>query len=423
MNITPPKTSAVDLTFTAPASKSYTHRALIAAALAEGKSTLFRPLESEDTKLTANALRMLGVTIEEQERKMIVTGCNGYLPNRGMTTLDLNNSGTSLRLLTTLALLCRHPVILTGSARMQERPIGPLAEALPSIGGTVEFLTKPGYPPLKVSGKLAGGKVVIDGSMSSQFISSILMAAPCAPEEIEVIIPAPPASASYLDITLEVMEAFGAKVTRTGCERFVVSPADKYKARRYTIQGDYSSASYFFAIAAICGGKVTVKNLAPDSVQGDRRFPEALAEMGCSVTSGKDFVTVERSGPLHGITFDMSSSPDTVQTLCMVAAMATTPTTITGIGHLKFKESDRITGTAERLRSLGGIVADGEDSLTITPAPLHGGTIEPENDHRTAMSFAVLGLGTGGITVTDSECADKSFPGFWGMLRNAGVLP
>jgi 3-phosphoshikimate 1-carboxyvinyltransferase len=167
MNITPPETSAVDLTFTAPASKSYTHRALIAAALAEGKSTLFRPLESEDTRLTANALRMLGVTIEEQERKMIVTGCSGELPNRGTSTLDLNNSGTSLRLLTTLALLCRHPVILTGSARMQERPIGPLAKALPSIGGTVEFLKNPGYPPLKVSGKLAGGKVVIDGSMSS----------------------------------------------------------------------------------------------------------------------------------------------------------------------------------------------------------------------------------------------------------------
>jgi 3-phosphoshikimate 1-carboxyvinyltransferase len=422
MIITPPKTGSVDLSFTAPPSKSYTHRALIAGALADGMTTLFRPLEAEDTRLTESALRVLGVKVVEEPARIIITGCNGDLPHRDGTMLELQNSGTSLRLLTTLALLCRHPVVLTGSERMQERPIGPLVEALPAIGGTVDFLKKPSYPPLKVSGKLTGGPVVIDSSMSSQFISSILMAAPYAEREITVTIPAPPASASYLDITLEVMEAFGAKVTRTGYEKFVVSQKDRYKARRYTIEGDYSSASYFFAIAAICGGNVRVKNLAPESVQGDRRFPEALREMGCTVTFGKDFVTVERTGPLRGITFDMSSSPDTVQTLCMVAAMAESPTRITGIGHLKFKESDRVTSTAEKLRSLGGNVTTDDNSITITPAPLHGGAIDPENDHRTAMSFAVLGLGIGGISITNSECADKSFPGFWGMLRNAGVL-
>jgi 3-phosphoshikimate 1-carboxyvinyltransferase len=422
MNVTPPRTPPVDLTFTAPPSKSYTHRALIAAALAQGKTTLFRPLEAMDTRLTANALRTLGVVVEEQNRKILITGCNGDIPNRGTTTLDLANSGTSLRLLTTLALLCRHPVILTGSARMQERPIGPLAQALPSIGGRVDFQKKEGYPPLKVSGRLTGGTVVIDGSMSSQFISSILMAAPYAEREIEIVIPKPPASASYLDITLDVMEAFGAHVTRTGSERFAVSPADRYKSRRYTVEGDYSSASYFFAIAAICGGRVGVKNLAPQSVQGDRRFLDALAEMGCRVTYGKDFVTVERTGSLTGLTFDMSTSPDTVQTLCMVAARAETPTTITGISHLKFKESDRINGTADRLRALGGDVSVDEGSITIRPAPLHGGTIDPADDHRTAMSFTVLGLGTGGITITNCECADKSFPGFFGMLDHAGLL-
>lgn len=423
MNVTPPLTSGVDLVFAAPPSKSYTHRALIAGALAEGKTTVFRPLEAEDTRLTAGALRSLGVIIEEQPRKYIITGRNGAIPNRGTTTLDLDNSGTSLRLLTTLALLCRHPVILTGSARMQERPIGPLAGALPSIGGNVEFLKQPGYPPLKVSGNLAGGSVVIDGSMSSQFISSILMAAPYAEQETTVVIPAPPASASYLDITLSVMEAFGAKVERNGYERFVVSNTAHYRGRRYTVEGDYSSASYFFALAATCGGRVRVKNLEPQSVQGDRRFLEALAAMGCSVDMGKRFITVERTGPLRGITFDMSTSPDTVQTLCMVAAMATTPTTITGISHLKFKESDRINGTAGRLRALGGDVDVGDDSITIRPAPLHGGTIDPENDHRTAMSFAVLGLAIGGITITGSECVNKSFPEFWEMLKNSGVLP
>jgi 3-phosphoshikimate 1-carboxyvinyltransferase len=272
-----------------------------------------------------------------------------------------------------------------------------------------------------VSGKLLGGPVVIDGTMSSQFISSILMAAPYAQKEVEVIIPAPPASASYLDITISVMEAFGAKVTRTGYERFVVSNADRYKAQRYTVEGDYSSASYFFALAAICGGKVTVKNLAPDSVQGDRRFLDALQAMGCTVTYGTKSVTVENSGKLRGITFDMATSPDTVQTLCMVAAMASTPSTLTGIGHLKFKESDRISSTAERLRLLGGDVQVSDDSITIRPAPLLGGSIDPANDHRTAMSFAVLGYGIGGVTIQNAECVNKSFPGFWEQLLK--VIP
>jgi 3-phosphoshikimate 1-carboxyvinyltransferase len=421
MNKTVEKTGSVDLTFVAPPSKSFTHRALIAAALAEGKTTIFRPLDAEDTRLTASALRMLGVVIEEQPGRLIVTGCNGAIPNRTITTLDLANSGTSLRLLTTLALLCRHPVVLTGSARMQERPIGPLAESLPAIGGNVDFLKEQGYPPLKVSGKLLGGTVTIDGSISSQFISSVLLAAPYAQNEIEVVIPSIPASASYLDITLAVMEAFGANVTRTGYERFTVSTAARYTGRRYAIEGDYSSASYFFAIAAVCGGRVTVKKLAPQSVQGDRRFLDALAAMGCTVTYGKDSVTVERAGDLRGITFDMSSSPDTVQTLCMVASVCTTPTTITGISHLKFKESDRINGTAERLLALGGAVSVGDDFITIIPAPLHGGSIDPANDHRTAMSFAVLGLAVGGVTITDAECVNKSFPGFWDNVK--GIIP
>ncbi|WML66579.1 MAG: 3-phosphoshikimate 1-carboxyvinyltransferase [Methanoregula sp. SKADARSKE-2] len=419
MIVTPKKITGLDLTFTAPPSKSYTHRALIAAALAKGKSTLFRPLESEDTRLTAGALRSLGIVIEEQNRKLVVIGCDGRPPDRRPATLELDNSGTSLRLLTTLALLCHHPVVLTGSARMQERPIGPLADALPAIGGSVEFLRELGYPPIRVSGKLIGGPVVIDGAVSSQFISSILMAAPYAECGVEAVLPASPASASYLDITLDVMGAFGADIRRTGYERFVVSPSERYTGRRYTIEGDYSSASYFFAIAAACRGKVRVTNLVQDSVQGDRRFLDALEEMGCSITYAKGFITVERTGDLRGITFDMSTSPDTVQTLSVVAAMATTPTTITGIGHLKFKESDRINGTADKLRSLGCGVDVGEDSLTILPAPLHGGTIDPENDHRTAMSFAVLGLAVGEVTITNAECVSKSFPGFWDKLSEA----
>jgi len=420
MIISPPRTGSVDLVLTAPPSKSYTHRALIIGALGSGTTTLLQPLFAQDTRLTTNALRMLGVPVMVHPDHILITGCNGRFPTENTTALNLDNSGTSLRLLTSLALLCRHPVILTGSQRMQERPIGPLTQALLSLGGTIDYLKNEGYPPLKVSGHLHGGSVVVDGTISSQFISSLLIAAPYAETELEVVIPSPPASQSYLDITLEVMQVFGANVTRDGYSRFRVSNRRSYAGRTYTIEGDYSSASYLFAIAAVCGGRVTVKNLVPDSVQGDRRFLDALRLMGCTVTHSGNAVTVERSGDLQGITFDMSSSPDTVQTLCMVAAMATTPTTITGIGHLKFKESDRITRTAERLQALGGNVRAGDDRITIRPAPLHGGSINPDNDHRTAMSFAVLGLGIGGITITDAECVSKSFPGFWDIL--GGVM-
>jgi len=402
---------------TAPPSKSFTHRALIMASLGSGQSTILNPLYAEDTLLTINALRLLGIPIEVNPDRVVVSGCNGKFNDPENTVLDLENSGTSLRLLAPLALLCRHPVTLTGSSRMQKRPIGPLAKALHALGGSIQFLKNEGYPPLRVSGHLHGGTAIIEGSISSQFISSILIAAPYAVTETEVIIPSPPVSGSYLDISLEVMQAFGVGVKRDGYSRFLVSNSRQYAGRTYAIEGDYSSSSYFFAIAAICGGRMTVKNLEPSSVQGDRRFPDILASMGCTVTYSGNEVTVERTGKLHGITVDMSTSPDTVQTLCMVAAMADTPTTITGISHLKFKESDRITSTAERLMSLGGDVQVGNDRLTINPATLHGGIIDPENDHRTAMSFAVLGLCVGGITITNAECVNKSFPGFWDTIR------
>jgi 3-phosphoshikimate 1-carboxyvinyltransferase len=420
MKVTVPRVRDVDLTFTAPPSKSYTHRALIAGALGKGRTTVTNPLDAEDTRLTLKALRTLGVHADQESNRITLEGCDGLLPTGRETTLDLDNSGTSLRLLTSLALLCRYPVTLTGSKRMQERPIGPLAGALPAIGGRVEFLRNDGYPPLRVSGHLTGGKVTIDGSISSQFISSILIAAPYAEKEIEVRIPAQPASASYLDITLDVMSSFGARIDRTGYQRFAVSPEHHYTGRKYAVEGDYSSASYFFALAAVCGGTVTVKNLAPASVQGDRRFLDALRAMGCSVTRGTDSVTVEHSGELNGIEFDMATSPDTVQTLCMVAAVAETPTTITGISHLKFKESDRINGTADRLRALGSDVTVGDDWITIRPAHLHGGSIDPANDHRTAMSFAILGCGIGGVTIQNAECVNKSFPQFWEHL--AGII-
>jgi 3-phosphoshikimate 1-carboxyvinyltransferase len=229
------KIREVSLDVTAPPSKSYTHRALIAGALGKGRTVVTNPLDAEDTRLTLAALRTLGVQADRETDRITLEGCDGLLPAGHETSIDLDNSGTSLRLLTSLALLCRHPVTLTGSQRMQERPIGPLAAALPAIGGRVEFLKKDGYPPLRVSGHLTGGLVIIDGSISSQFISSILIAAPYAESKIVVRIPAPPASASYLDITLDVMSTFGARIERAGYEHFAVSPHDHYRGRTYAV--------------------------------------------------------------------------------------------------------------------------------------------------------------------------------------------
>jgi 3-phosphoshikimate 1-carboxyvinyltransferase len=195
-----------------------------------------------------------------------------------------------------------------------------------------------------------------------------------------------------------------------------------YRGRNYRIEGDFSSASYLFAIAAICGGRVTVRGLNPASVQGDRRFLDALVSMGCRVASSDDAVTVERTGDLEGIEIDMSSSPDTVQTLAAVAAVAGSPTTITGTAHLRYKESDRVAVTAETLRRMGAGVEVTADSIRINPAPLHGVAVDPHDDHRTAMAFAVLGLAVGGMVIRDPGCVEKSFPGFWEALYGEGLL-
>ncbi|NLA31128.1 MAG: 3-phosphoshikimate 1-carboxyvinyltransferase [Methanomicrobiales archaeon] len=412
----------VDAVFSAPPSKSYTHRALIAAALASGRSRITSPLRAIDTELTARGLKSLGVPIEWRPEEITIAGCGGEFPTSGEVTIDCGNSGTTLRLLASTALLAPHTVALTGSARMLERPVGPLADALQVLGGDVAFVGRPGYPPIRIAGRLRGGKAEIDGSMSSQFISSILMAAPYADEDVALTLPAPPASRSYLDVTMDVMLRFGARIERRDYDWFRVKSGVPYRGMDYRVEGDYSSASYLFAIAAVCGGKVMVTGLHPASVQGDRRFIEALGMMGCRVAATGDAVTVERTGDLMGIDIDMSSSPDTVQTLAAVAATARSPTTITGIAHLQYKESDRVGVTAEVLRRMGAGVRVTEDSLTVTPAPLHGVLVDPHDDHRTAMAFAVLGLAVGGMAIRDPGCVEKSFPGFWEALYGEGLL-
>lgn len=417
MDLTIPRSGPVDCQCSAPPSKSITHRALIAASLAGGRSLIRTPLHSGDISVTVRALRAFGIAISEIEGDLAVRGGGGRFPCQENTVIDMENSGTSMRLLAPLTLLCGTPVVLTGSARMQERPIGPLADAIRAWGGRVAYIGKAGFPPVRIEGTLRGGAVMVDASMSSQFISALLMAAPCAEHDCTVTLTSPPVSRSYLGLTCQVMEAFGVLVTSDEGRIFHIPAGQHYQPREFRIEGDYSSASYFFALAAILGGRVRVRNLDPRSVQGDRAFPQALAEMGCHLSLHTDGVEISREGPLRGITVDMSSSPDTVQTLCVVAACAGTPTVITGVGHLRYKESDRLNETAVQLARLGGRAEVGTDRITIYPGTLHAGIIDPGNDHRTAMSFALLGCAVGGVTIRNAGCVDKSFPAFWITLR------
>ncbi|NLX49460.1 MAG: 3-phosphoshikimate 1-carboxyvinyltransferase [Methanospirillum sp.] len=411
----------VNLSVAAPPSKSLTHRALVAAALATGPSLLCGPLLSGDTRLTVAGLRRLGAAIEVGDRVVGVEGTGEPLAGEDGAVLDCGNSGTTLRFLASVAALSGARVTLTGSDRMRERPVRPLAGALGDLGASVAFPEREGFPPVEVSGPLLGGRTAMGGEVSSQFASSLLLAAPLMPEGLDLRLVSPPVSRSYLDLTLGVMARFGARTARRGYERFAVGPGP-YRGTAYAVEGDWSSASYLFALAAALGGRVTVPNLDPGSAQGDRRFVAALGEMGCRVSSGPGGVTVEREGPLRGIDVEMSSAPDTVQTLAVVAALAGSPTRIAGVGHLRHKESDRLAVTADRLRSLGAGARVEEDALVVVPGPLSGGTVDPEGDHRTAMAFAVLGLAVGRVAIEDPGCVEKSWPGFWDALRGAGLL-
>jgi len=422
MDVALRKAGPLDCTFVAPPSKSYMHRALVAAALADGESLVLDPLVADDTEVTRRALESMGISIEGVENGLVVHGRGGTLSCPGGLVIDAGESGTSMRLLCSVALLCGRPVTLTGSRRMKERPIGPLAAAIRALGGEVEFLGAEGYPPVRVSGTIAGGDVWVDAGISSQFVSSILLVAPLARSDVSVMTGGSVASPSYIDVTISVMESFSARVERDGYRKFRVPAGRRYRPARYRVEGDYSSASYFFALAALCGGRVVVRNLNPNSCQGDRAFLACLERMGCTVKSGTDWVEVSSDGDLEGIDVDMTSSPDTVQTLCVVASRARGPTRISGVGHLRYKESDRLAETARLLSGLGAGAAVEGDSITIVPGPLHGGEIDPGSDHRTAMSFATLGLATGNVKIRNAECVSKSFPGFWEQLSMQGLV-
>ncbi len=407
----------LDCSIHIPPSKSYTNRALIAAALAQGESVIRNPLKSDDTLYMAQALRQFGVKVVGEANAFHVSGTGGRIlaPEK---EIHVGNAGTAMRFLTTFAALAPGKTLLTGDQRMQERPIGDLLQALQDLGITAKSVNKNECPPLEITGgELTTDTVTLPGNKSSQYLTSLLLSLPAFGKGVAIKIEGKLTSTPYIDITLEVLADFGIDIDRKGNESFEIKPNQQYKACEYTIQGDASSASYFFAAAAVAGGRVSVHGVHPHTLQGDIQFLDLLEKMGCSVQRENDTVTVT-GGKLQGVRVDMNSMPDVAQTAAVVALFAEGETTITNIANLRIKETDRITALANELRKLGAKVEEGSDWITIKPGVYHGASIATYDDHRMAMSFAVAGLRIPGVKIENPDCVKKSFPNFFEIFQN-----
>lgn len=395
------------------------------ASLAQGESRITNALAAEDTLLTADALRQLGVAIVWHEEAILVKP-----PAQRWAQPDcpifLGNSGTSMRLLLSLAAAGKGRFVFDGTQRLRQRPVGPVLEALEALGPTCRYLNEPGYPPLEiVSHGLQGGEVQVDARQSSQFLSSLLMASPCANGEVRISWLEPVASLPYVTLTLDMMTHAGIHFERTAANQITIPAPQPYLTAPYTVEGDCSSASYFWAAAALTGGEITTFPLSPQSRQGDLRLLEVLKGMGCSVSWERDEVTVSGPDQLLPVDLDMNAMPDMVPTVAVLAAFAQGRSQVRNVAHLRVKESDRLHALAAELGKFAVPVEEHQDGLAIQGgtvcAPL--GSIEVYDDHRIAMAFALMGLCVEGVEIRGAEAVAKSFPSFWEVFESLGQNP
>ncbi len=408
--------SSIDATVRIPGSKSITHRALITASLAQGESVLEEFLACEDTLYTVNGLQALGVEISINGEHTRVQGTGGEFPSAGgRKEIFLGNSGTSYRLLLSTVALARGEYILTGTPRMHARPIGDLVEALNKLEVEASCIEKGGFPPVSVKAKgIRGGKVKIAGDKSSQYLSSLLLAGPYAEKDVEIEVTGGLVSRPYVDVTLDVMKTFGIPVNRDGYRYFKVSSGQRYRPCKFKIDGDVSTASYFWAAAAVTGGTIRTENIHPHStMQGDIDLLDIIEEMGCRIEKSAESVVV-RGSELSGIEVDMGAMPDMVPTLAAIALFAKGRTTIRNVSHLRLKESNRLRAIASEWSRLGSRIEELADGLIIHGGgPLSGTVVDSHDDHRIAMSLAVVGLRVPEISIRGEGCVNKSFPRFW----------
>jgi 3-phosphoshikimate 1-carboxyvinyltransferase len=417
-----PASGPIDATVRLPGSKSITNRALIAAALADGHSLLTDLLLAEDTILMVDALRALGIaiTVDPGECVAEVTGCRGHIP-AVEAELFCDNAGTVMRFCAALVALGHGRFQLDGVERMRRRPIGALLRVLQALGAGVEYLGDEGYPPIVVHAKgLCGGHVSFDSPQSSQFVSALLLAAPYAGGDVLIEVAGDVPSVPYLKLTTRVMDRFGVAVLgqyAASSARLIVEAPQRYQGTNLTIEPDASNAGYFLAAPAIAGGRGTVEHLGTGSIQGDVRFADVLEQMGCQVERAPTTLTV--FGPvagekLRGVDVDLNAMPDMVQTLAALALFAEGPTTIRNVANLRIKETDRLAALNRELTKLGARVEEWPDGLRIhPPGQITPAALDTYDDHRMAMSFALVGLGSPGIVINDPQCCRKTFPDFF----------
>jgi 3-phosphoshikimate 1-carboxyvinyltransferase len=411
----------LDAVVRVPGSKSITNRALLAAALAGGRSRLTGALFADDTEAMLDALGRLGAGIDADRSAGLVSvdGMGGRLAP-GPVTIDARQSGTTARfLLPVLAAAAgagRYE--LDGHPQLRRRPMGPGIEALRTAGATVEERGEPGHLPLAVRGGGVRSPVRVGGDVSSQFLSGLLLAGPLVPGGLAIEVTTPLVSRPYVDLTVGVMASFGIEVVNEPVW-FLVPPGG-YRAGPFEVEPDASTASYFLAAAAVCGGRVTVPGLSRRSRQGDIAFLELLGRMGAEVEWDGDGSTVRMApgAELRGIEADLSAISDTAPTLAVVAAFASGPSRVSGIGFIRRKETDRIAAVVRELRRCGIDATEEDDGFTVRPGPdpITAATIEPDDDHRIAMAFALVGLRVPGISIAEPDCVAKTFPGFWDAL-------
>ncbi len=405
-----------------PGSKSLSNRALLLAALAKGTTQISNLLESDDTRHMLNALKQLGIKYELSEDKTLCTieGNAGAIKSDKLQELFLGNAGTAMRPLCAALCLGEGEYVLTGEPRMKERPIGHLVDALREAGANINYLENEGYPPLKIEANgLQGGEVKIEGAISSQFLTALLLASPMAKKDTYITIVGELVSKPYIDITLNIMQTFGVEVINNNYETFTIRGGQTYTAvDSFMVEGDASSASYFLAASAIKGGSVKVTGIGKNSIQGDIQFVDVLEKMGAKVEWGEGYVTVTKD-KLHAIDMDFNHIPDAAMTIATTALFAKGTTTLCNIYNWRVKETDRLFAMATELRKVGAEVVEGKDYLQIIPPKvLKHATIDTYDDHRIAMCFSLLALDKASVTINEPECTAKTFPTYFEVLKS-----
>jgi 3-phosphoshikimate 1-carboxyvinyltransferase len=409
-----PVSNPLSAMVTVPGSKSITNRALLIAAMAEGRSVIENVLFSDDTLRMLEALKLLGfqIAIEERDKRVTVNGLGGQIPSSG-GDLSIGGAGTAMRFLIPFLTLARGKFKIDGNQRMRERPIGPLLDAMQRLGASVYSERDNRCPPVIADSRSSfrGGATHVDARMSSQFVSAMLMPAPLWAEGLRLQV-AGDTARPFVEMTLRIMESWGVKWNIDG-DTITIAGGQTYRARRFIVEPDASNASYFAAAAALCGGTVTIQGLSANSVQGDIAFLTVLQQMGARVKWNQDSVEVTAVGQLRGVDIAMNGMPDMVATLAAIAPFATSATRIRKVEFIRHHESDRLRSIATELRRLGASVTDLEDGMEIVPSRLKGASIETYDDHRIAMAFAVVGLRIPGVKIQDPACVSKTFPDFF----------